>query len=77
MLFNSIASARSLTRRLHVASVKTISKTKKYNVTFKEMAAFYSSKEDTIKCLASSAKNNESVLVKWDMETLEIQKCKK
>lgn len=76
ILSNSV-SAKSLVRRLHVSSIKKVSKASTFNVTFKEMAAFYTADKSTVPCLSYSAKSNAAVKVKWNMKTLKVLKCKK
>lgn len=77
LFVTNIASAKSLTRRLHVSKVRKISKSRRYNITFKEMAAFYYADKDTIKCLTDSVRKKKPVLVKWNIKTLKVEKCKK
>lgn len=77
LILCNITSAKSLTRRVHVTSLKRDVKTKMYGVTFMEMAAIYRSSKSTEKCLEYSAKSSKSVLIKWNMKTLTIEKCKK
>ncbi|OIQ19150.1 MAG: hypothetical protein BM556_07645 [Bacteriovorax sp. MedPE-SWde] len=77
LFVTNLASAKSLSRRLHVSKVRKISKSRRYTVTFKEMAAYYYADKNTAKCLAGSARDRSPVLVKWNIKTLEIEKCKK
>ncbi len=69
--------AKTITKKLHVSSVKKNSDNKNYSVLFKEMAAYYSAEKTIVKCLSHSIKHNVPILIMWDSKNLKILKCKK
>ncbi|GEM_PF-4113166 len=59
-------------------TVKSITREKKseYLILFKEKAAIYKSSAKTMECLNISIREKKPVLVKWNINTLEIIDCK-
>ncbi|WP_290732700.1 hypothetical protein [Halobacteriovorax sp. JY17] len=69
------ANSKELTGKVNVASIKKVSKSQ-YHILFKEKAAIYKSSSKFIKCLNISVKEKREVLIKWDINKLEIIGCK-
>ncbi len=78
LLLLSISISTNAKESIGQVTVTSIKKESKLSflVLFKEKAAVYKSSSKNIKCLNTSIHEKRPVLIKWNINTLEISDCK-
>lgn len=76
IFFTQSSYAKVLTKKLNVLVLNKEQKSSNYKVLFKQKAAIYTSSKKHYQCLKFSIDNNKQVLVRWDINSLEVTGCK-